>query len=67
MTGWGTIGIAVEAMQRGAADFIEKPWKDNNRLLTTLRTQMKLRAAQGRRKNSAPKTSCCAGTGTAAG
>src|ERR1700736_6176748 len=33
MTGWGTIGIAVEAMQRGAADFIEKPWKDNNRLL----------------------------------
>src|SRR5882757_3970787 len=48
MTGWGTIGIAVEAMQRGAADFIEKPWKDNNRLLTTLRTQMKLRAAQGR-------------------
>jgi DNA-binding NtrC family response regulator len=50
MTGWGTIGIAVEAMQRGAADFIEKPWKDNNRLLTTLRTQMKLRAAQGREK-----------------
>src|SRR5688500_7167676 len=25
MTGWGTIGIAVDAMKRGAADFIEKP------------------------------------------
>jgi len=50
MTGWGTIGIAVEAMRRGAVDFIEKPWKDNNRLLTTLRTQMKLRAVQGREK-----------------
>lgn len=50
MTGWGTIGIAVEAMRRGAADFVEKPWDDNNRLLTTIRTQMKLRAAQGREK-----------------
>jgi DNA-binding NtrC family response regulator len=50
MTGWGTIGIAVEAMKRGAADFIEKPWQDNNRLLNTIRTQMKLRAAYGREK-----------------
>lgn len=49
MTGWGTIGIAVEAMQRGAADFVEKPW-DNNRLLTTIRTQLKLGAMQGREK-----------------
>jgi DNA-binding NtrC family response regulator len=51
MTGWGTIGIAVEAMQRGAADFVEKPWDDNNRLLTAIRTQMKLRAAQRRERN----------------
>jgi DNA-binding NtrC family response regulator len=50
MTGWGTIGVAVAAMQCGAADFIEKPWEDNNRLLTTMRTQMKLRAAEGREK-----------------
>lgn len=49
MTGWGTIGIAVEAMQRGAADFIEKPW-DNNRLLNIIRTQMKLGAVQKREK-----------------
>ena len=50
MTGWGTIGIAVEAMQRGAADFVEKPWSDNNRLLASIRTQLKLHAAQGREK-----------------
>jgi DNA-binding NtrC family response regulator len=50
MTGWGTIGIAVEAMKRGAADFIEKPWGDNNRLLNIIRTQMKLGAAQQREK-----------------
>jgi DNA-binding NtrC family response regulator len=50
MTGWGTIGIAVEAMQRGAADFIEKPWGDNNRLLNIIRTQMKLGAAHQREK-----------------
>ncbi len=48
MTGWGTIGIAVEAMKRGATDFIEKPWGDNNRLLNIIRTQMKLGAAQQR-------------------
>lgn len=50
MTGWGTIGIAVEAMQRGAADFVEKPWDDNSRLLNIIRTQMKLRTAQRRAK-----------------
>lgn len=48
MTGWGTIGIAVEAMQRGAGDFVEKPWNDNTRLLNVIRTQMKLGAAQRR-------------------
>src|ERR1700751_5401562 len=26
MTGWATVGLAVEAMQRGVGDFIEKPW-----------------------------------------
>jgi DNA-binding NtrC family response regulator len=50
MTGWGTIGIAVEAMQRGAADFVEKPWNDNNRLLNILRTQIQLGVAQQRAK-----------------
>ncbi len=47
MTAWGTIEMAVEAMRRGAQDFIEKPW-DNARLLTTLHTQVALGAALGR-------------------
>ncbi len=33
MTAWATIDLAVEAMKRGARDFITKPW-DNERLLT---------------------------------
>jgi DNA-binding NtrC family response regulator len=41
MTAWGSVDIAVEAMRRGARDFVQKPW-ENNRLLTTLRTQMAL-------------------------
>ena len=41
MTAWGSVSLAVEAMRRGARDFIEKPW-DNERLLTILRTQTEL-------------------------
>ena len=41
MTAWGSVEKAVEAMRRGARDFIEKPW-DNTRLLATLRTQVEL-------------------------
>ncbi|MBZ0254880.1 sigma-54 dependent transcriptional regulator [bacterium] len=41
ITGWGSIDLAVEAMKRGANDFIQKPW-DNTRLLTTLKTQANL-------------------------
>lgn len=44
MTAWGSIELAVEAMRRGAGDFIEKPW-DNARLATVLRNQVALRAA----------------------
>src|SRR5262249_17232465 len=44
MTAWGTVDIAVDAMRRGARDFIQKPW-DNERLLTILRTQTELRRA----------------------
>ena len=44
MTAWGSIEGAVEAMRRGARDYIEKPW-DNNRLLQQLRTQIALGAA----------------------
>src|SRR3982750_3425894 len=41
MTAWGSVSLAVEAMRRGARDFIEKPW-DNERLLAILRTQVEL-------------------------
>ena len=41
MTAWGSIDVVVEAMRRGARDFIQKPW-ENERLLTILRTQVEL-------------------------
>jgi DNA-binding NtrC family response regulator len=44
MTAWGTVQLAVEAMRRGARDFIQKPW-ENTRLLTIIRTQIELRRA----------------------
>src|SRR5262245_13163828 len=44
MTAWGSVELAVEAMRRGARDFVQKPW-DNARLLTILRTQVELARA----------------------
>ena len=44
MTAWGSVQVAVEAMRRGARDFVQKPW-DNARLLAILRTQIELRRA----------------------
>jgi DNA-binding NtrC family response regulator len=41
MTAWGSVDLAVEAMRRGARDFIQKPW-DNARLLSIIRTQIEL-------------------------
>jgi DNA-binding NtrC family response regulator len=41
MTAWGSVELAVEAMRRGASDFIQKPW-DNPRLLSIVRTQVDL-------------------------
>src|SRR5213075_3005540 len=41
MTAWGSVEGAVEAMRRGARDYIEKPW-DNSRLMTILGTQVEL-------------------------
>jgi Response regulator receiver domain len=41
MTAWATIELAVDAMKRGARDFVTKPW-DNQRLLTIVRTQIEL-------------------------
>ena len=41
MTAWGSIDNAVEAMRRGARDYVEKPW-DNTRLVSILATQVEL-------------------------
>jgi len=41
MTAWGSVDVAVEAMRRGARDFVQKPW-DNARLCAILRTQIEL-------------------------
>src|SRR5262245_30389708 len=41
MTAWGSVDVAVEAMRRGASDFIQKPW-ENERLITIIRTQAEL-------------------------
>ncbi len=44
MTAWGSIEGAVEAMRRGARDYLQKPW-DNARLLATLRAHLELHQA----------------------
>ncbi len=60
MTAWGSVDLAVEAMRRGARDFIQKPW-DNARLLAVLRTQVELarsiasRASSGSREHRAAR------------
>jgi DNA-binding NtrC family response regulator len=41
MTAWGSVDLAVEAMRRGARDFVQKPW-ENARLIAVLKTQIEL-------------------------
>jgi DNA-binding NtrC family response regulator len=50
MTAWGSVSGAVEAMKRGASDFVEKPW-NNERLLSILRVQLEL-DSRGKQLNS---------------
>ncbi len=44
MTAWGSVDLAVEAMRRGAKDFIQKPW-ENERLSSIVRLQLELSEA----------------------
>ena len=44
MTAWSSVDLAVEAMRRGARDFVQKPW-ENERLATIVRTQLQLSEA----------------------
>ena len=51
MTAWGSIDLAVEAMRRGACDFVQKPW-DNERVLAAIRKQADPNAAGSQRSKS---------------
>jgi DNA-binding NtrC family response regulator len=56
MTAWGSVEGAVEAIRRGARDYIQKPW-DNERLLQSLRTQIELGQALRRSRRLEHETS----------
>jgi DNA-binding NtrC family response regulator len=62
MTAWGTIDNAVEAMRRGARDYVEKPW-DNARLVSILNTQVELGRALRRTRRLEHETRLHRGTG----
>jgi phosphoserine phosphatase RsbU/P len=47
MTAWGSVDQAVEAMRRGASDFVQKPW-DNGELVHKLQSQLSTAAAERR-------------------
>ncbi|WP_051670627.1 sigma-54-dependent transcriptional regulator [Bryobacter aggregatus] len=49
MTAWGSVKLAVEAMRRGARDFLTKPW-ENERLVSIVRTQLDLSKALKRQQ-----------------
>ncbi len=60
MTAWGSIEGAVEAMRRGARDYLTKPW-DNARLVATLGTHIALSRAlraTRRREGEAARRRC---------
>src|SRR5205814_1672045 len=57
MTAWGSVELAVDAMRRGARDFVQKPW-ENARLLSIVRTQAALaRALRGQQRLEAENRS----------
>src|SRR5690242_12919519 len=61
MTAWATIELAVDAMKRGARDFVTKPW-DNQRLLTIVKTQIELAAALRRERKLEAENEMLRGT-----
>jgi len=58
LTAWASVDVAVEAMRRGARDFVQKPW-DNARLAAIVRTQVELSRAlrRGRQLEGAARLS----------
>jgi DNA-binding NtrC family response regulator len=61
MTAWGSVEGAVEAMRRGARDYVQKPW-DNERLAATLKTQIELGRALRRSRRLEEENSRLRGT-----
>jgi DNA-binding NtrC family response regulator len=61
MTAWATIELAVDAMKRGARDFVTKPW-DNQRLLAIVRTQIELASALRRERKLEAENELLRGT-----
>ena len=61
MTAWATIELAVDAMKRGARDFVTKPWH-NQRLVTIVRTQIELAAALRRERKLEAENEMLRGT-----
>jgi two-component system NtrC family response regulator len=45
ITAWGSINLAVEGMKAGAADFVTKPWT-NQQMLETVKTTLGLAASR---------------------
>jgi DNA-binding NtrC family response regulator len=61
-TAWGSVEVAVEAMRRGARDFVQKPW-DNARLLAIVRTQVALARSLRQRDQLAAENKLLRGDG----
>ena len=63
MTAWGSVEGAVEAIRRGARDYVEKPW-DNDRLLATIKTHVELARALRRSQRLEGENKRLKGEGT---
>lgn len=50
MTAWSNVDLAVEAMRRGACDFVQKPW-DNQQVLDSVRQHVQRYREQSRRRS----------------
>jgi DNA-binding NtrC family response regulator len=66
MTAWGSIPLAVQAVQLGAKDFLQKPW-ENERLLSILRNQIELRDALKRKERLEAENSVLRGAQASTG
>ncbi len=62
MTAWGSVDLAVEAMRRGAADFVQKPW-ENARLLAIVHNQIALRRSRRQSERLQAENEILRGTG----